>query len=102
MAICHDSQYWKISVKAVLAYICYGHIYGLYLCVFKMQQRCSLTKDTFKTNMPLLKNYGPNKFLNKIMAVSFVFWPQFDQIFCQFMVGPNKVGFKIVFQVQSL
>ena len=24
------------------------------------------------------------------MAISFVVWPRFDQIFCPFMVGPNE------------
>ena len=40
----------------------------------------------------LSKVMTTKKFATKKVAISLAFWPQFDQTFGQFVVGPNKVG----------
>ena len=55
----------------------YGHKYGLYWCLFEIQQKRRPTAKTVSKNMRLAKSYDQNKLFAQIMAISFVFWPNF-------------------------
>ena len=67
---------------------CYGHKYDC-------QQKADQQQKTVYKNMKLVKSYGQNKF------VFFVFWPRFDLIFCQFVVGRNKQSQNIKNKISS-
>ena len=63
--VCHNSQYWKMAITAVMACICYGNKFGRYGCLFKIQQKCRSSDKTVSKNMQLVKSYGQNKFVAK-------------------------------------
>jgi hypothetical protein len=65
MAIFHYWPLWPVQ-------------YGLHGCLFKIQQKCRSTGKTVYKNMHLAKIYDQNKIFAQIMAISFVFWPNFS------------------------
>jgi hypothetical protein len=68
-----------------MAYIFYGHQYGLYWCLLKFSKLQS-NRETVSQNMQSVKGYGQNKCAPKIIVFFFVFWPRFVQ------TGVSKKG----------
>jgi hypothetical protein len=69
---------WLFSIIGHYGRSQYCHKYGLYGCLFEIQQKCRSTAKTVSKNMRLAKSYDQNKFVAQIMAISFVFWPNFS------------------------
>jgi hypothetical protein len=44
----------------------------------EIQQKCRSTTKTVSKNIRLAKSYDQNRFPPQIMAISFVFWPNFS------------------------
>ena len=55
----------------------YGHRYGQYWCLCKEQEKCRSAVKAELKNLHLFKSYGQNKIDSTIMAISYIFLPNF-------------------------
>jgi hypothetical protein len=69
----HNDHYWKMAIMDVMALYRNGRKDGLPWCLSKVEQKCISTAKTVSKNMQMVKSYGRNKFIAKIMAISLVF-----------------------------